>query len=446
MESLGKNLTSKWRTFKSPVSDLDQINVAAHWDYQRDRVFVRSGLEKRRTVRRSKTISGQKAAQQIIVLKAPASCPECGTEWRKRGRLRSITVQDLVFGRDSVKRRIVKYLVQSYRCRGCRHDFDLHEWYLGAHARKWGWNVLAYFVYHIVSLRVPQLTMQHSLNRLFGFNLVRSTLNNLKIKASDYYLVTKQKILDRIIHGGLVHADETQANIKGNPVYVWVLTNLREVVYVLAESREAEFIQDLLKDFKGVLVSDFYAAYDAIECPQQKCPIHLMRDLNDEILSNPFDEDMKSIVLGFAGLVKPMAETIDRRGLKKYFLRKHIKTVDRFYQFLNQSQFKSEAASKCKERFEKNRDKLFTFLRFDDVPWNNNNAEHAIKAFARLRDVISGTSTKKGVDEYLTLLSVAETCEYQGLDFLDFLRSGQKDVETFARSHQHHGHFRMWNC
>jgi len=35
---------------------------------------------------------------------------------------------------------------------------------------------------------------------------------------------------------------------------------------------------------------------------------------------------------------------------------------------------------------------------------------------ARLRDVISGTSTKKGVDEYLILLSVAETCEYQGLD------------------------------
>jgi lipooligosaccharide transport system ATP-binding protein len=33
--------------------------------------------------------------------------------------------------------------------------------------------MLAYFVYHIVALRVPQLTVQHSLNRLFGFDLVR---------------------------------------------------------------------------------------------------------------------------------------------------------------------------------------------------------------------------------------------------------------------------------
>ena len=87
-------------------------------------------------------------------------------------------------------------------------------------------------------------------------------------------------------------------------------------------------------------------------------------------------------------------------------------------------------ASKLKQRFEKNRDKLFTFLYYDGVPWNNNNAEHAIKAFARLRDVLAGSCTKKGIDEYLTLLSVSETCKYRGTDFLDFLRSGETDFET----------------
>jgi len=87
---------------------------------------------------------------------------------------------------------------------------------------------------------------------------------------------------------------------------------------------------------------------------------------------------------------------------------------------------------KCRERFSRNRHKLFSFLEYDGVPWNNNNAEHAIKAFARLRDVISGTSTKKGIEEYLTLSSIAETCEYRGVDFLDFLRSGSKDVHEFV--------------
>ena len=102
-----------------------------------------------------------------------------------------------------------------------------------------------------------------------------------------------------------------------------------------------------------------------------------------------------------------------------------------FLGFLETSEFRSEAALKCKQRFEKNRDTLFTFLRYDGVPGNN--AEHAIKVFARLRDVISGTSSKKGVDEYLTLLSVAETCEYRGLDFLKFLRPGEQDIDAFGK-------------
>ena len=94
----------------------------------------------------------------------------------------------------------------------------------------------------------------------------------------------------------------------------------------------------------------------------------------------------------------------------------------------------SEAALKCKERFVRNRDKLFTFLNYDGVPWNNNNAEHAIKAFARLRDVIAGSTTEKGIEEYMTLLSIRQTCEYSGLDFIDFLRSGEKDVHAFAKN------------
>jgi hypothetical protein len=213
---------------------------------------------------------------------------------------------------------------------------------------------------------------------------------------------------------------------------VWVLTSITEVVYILTESREGEIVQQLLRGFKGVLVSDFYAAYDSIECPQQKCLIHLMRDLNDEILNNPFDQETKLIAVRFAALLKPIVETIDRRGLKTHFLRKHLREVDRFYGFLDRSDFDSDVASKLKQRFKKNHDKLFTFLHYNGVPWNNNNAEHAIKAFARLRDVISGLSTKKGVEEYVTLLSVSETCKYQGIDFLDFLRSGERDVAMFA--------------
>jgi hypothetical protein len=93
------------------------------------------------------------------------------------------------------------------------------------------------------------------------------------------------------------------------------------------------------------------------------------------------------------------------------------------------------AASKWRARLDKDRDTLFTFLSRDGVPWNNNNAEHAIKAFARLRRMIEGLSTPKGIEEYLILLSVCQTCKYSGLDFLGFLSSGETDITRFAASH-----------
>ena len=66
------------------------------------------------------------------------------------------------------------------------------------------------------------------------------------------------------------------------------------------------------------------------------------------------------------------------------------------------------------------------------MPWNNNNAEHAIKAYARARELFQGTPTAKAISEYLVLLSVCETCRNKRIDFLDFLRSGEKDIEVFA--------------
>ena len=66
---------------------------------------------------------------------------------------------------------------------------------------------------------------------------------------------------------------------------------------------------------------------------------------------------------------------------------------------------------------------MFTFLDHDGVPWNNNNAEHAIKRFARHRRYTGALSTEHTLREYLTLASVFETCEFNNVNVLQFLLS-----------------------
>jgi hypothetical protein len=129
-----------------------------------------------------------------------------------------------------------------------------------------------------------------------------------------------------------------------------------------------------------------------------------------------------------------MIETVDQYGLKKRFLGKHRKLVDRFYRNLPDEPSASEVTIKLIERLKRNRGTMFTFLDFDGVPWNNNNAEHAIKAFATLRRVIDGITSERGLQDSLILLSLCETCKYKNVDFLSFLLSGAKNLDDVPAS------------
>jgi predicted RecB family nuclease len=418
----------------SSIQEMEFLRKAAYWNYQRDRVHFRDSNRRVRKARR--VLAGCNTTSmrinKVVVNEVSPECPTCKRISTVPKALRERILYDLHFGHFSIKRWVVKYVYQTYLCWRCQLIFGLDKRF--RKRLKFGWNLVAYFVYQVIELCIPQRVATQNMNRLFGFNLNCCTANTFKARAAEFYRETYQQILCRVAGGALVHADETKANVKGKAAYVWVFTNLCEVAYLYADTREAEVLQTTLAGFKGVLVSDFYAAYDSLDCPQQKCLTHLLRDLNDEILKHPYDEELKQLVVAFARLVKPMVETVDRYGLKRHFLIKHRVFVGRFYKALARTVYQSEAALKCKERFERNREKLFTFLDYDEIPWNNNNAEHAIKAYAALRNVMQGTSTRAGTEEYLILLSICETCEYQGLDFLDFLHSGEKDIEAFAKT------------
>jgi hypothetical protein len=436
IEDLKHPLVNKWREFSSPLSELEFVTKAAHWDYQRDRIYVRSSKRLKRlrsTAKPDAKIMWR--VDKVVRGEVSRQCPRCMRKGVKRGAIRFKRIQEILFGRSSLKRRVFRYEYQPYWCSGCKAVFGVDENRLGpGNHPKCGRSVHALFFYQVIELCIPVRIVAQGLGRLLGLRLDSSAFAFWKRDMAAYYSETHQKILERIISGDLVHADETHVSIKGASAYVWVLTNMHEVAYLYSEGREGELAQTTLSGFKGVLVSDFYAVYDSFDCPQQKCLIHLVRDLNGTMLDNPYDEELKHIVKSFGQLLKVIVEDVDLHGLKRHFLRKHVVAVNRFYRKVVRVEYQSPAALACRDRFEKNRGKLFTFLNFDGVPWNNNNAEHAIKAFAKLRDVIEGSSTEKGIREYLILLSICQTCKYMGVDFLDFLRSGEKDIHAFAES------------
>jgi hypothetical protein len=432
-ESLPHETPFKFRRVQFRLPEFEEINRAACWDCQREKILVKSG---KRLKGNAKKVHKRKLVKprpnRTIDWSAPAECPKCRGFKIWRHEAKSKTVLDIKFGPSGIKKWVTNYLFYRYQCQQCGATFmnTNRAW----SRENYGPNLRALSVYENIELGLPLIKVGAFLKQILGFNIGGTVTNKFKSNAATFYKETQEGLISKITSGHLVHADETKVSLKPGIGYVWAITNLEEAVYFYSPTREGDFVHRLLKDFKGVLVSDFYTAYDSVDCPQQKCLIHLIRDLNDDMLKEPFNEEMKEIASNFVRLLKPMVETVDRYGLKTHFLRKHKKFVDLFFKRLARKDCQTETAVKCKKRLEKNRHTLFTFLDYDNVPWNNNNAEHAIKAFALLRRNFSGVTTEKGIQEYLILLSICETCQFKGIEFLDFLRSGAKDIDLFATS------------
>jgi Transposase IS66 family len=193
--------------------------------------------------------------------------------------------------RHGLKRWITRYVIQRYRCQSCRSTFYPHDrqWTAG----KYGPALAAYAIYQVIELGLPQNRVASSVGQLFGLYISRSTINQFKAAIAQNYVSTYNSLLKQLCGSRLLHVDETRASVVGKDCYVWVLASMEEVAYFYSPNREGSAIQATLREFSGVLVSDFYAAYDAVECPQQKCLIHLIRDLNDDLLKHPFDDRLK---------------------------------------------------------------------------------------------------------------------------------------------------------
>ena len=88
-------------------------------------------------------------------------------------------------------------------------------------------------------------------------------------------------MVERIRGSPVVNADETGWRQDGVNGYVWTFCTPTER-YFLRRGRGKGVVDEALGDsFSGVLVSDFYAAYNHYPGLKQRCWVHLLRDIDE---------------------------------------------------------------------------------------------------------------------------------------------------------------------
>jgi len=415
----------RWEMFGAreyTLKDFKQVIKCSYFDYQREKVFIRTHQHFKTINKYHRKHARTNTRPNRIVILKRYTCPRCNSKRIDKIKGMSHTVIDLRFSKTGVKKWITRTDSSRYHCQKCKHDFSSED--RRPNPRRYGHSLMSWCAYFNAVCGANLSRTRRSLGDLFGIFLDHSKAYLLKRYLTESYEPLYEEVCHAIVRDPILHVDETVVHFRGGASgYVWVLCSMDKVVYSYKPSRETSFLAELLAAFNGVLISDFYTGYDSLNCAQQKCLVHLVRDIDDDLLRNPLDEELKTIASKVGTLLRDIIQSVDRYGLRKRHLGKHKRSVSGFLQSMISKTFVSDLANKYQKRFQKAGAKMFTFLDHDGVPWNNNNAEHAIKRFAKHRREGDGRFTERTLKEYLVLATIFETCEFNNVNVLKFLLS-----------------------
>jgi predicted RecB family nuclease len=202
------------------LPEMEAINKAAYWDYQRERVYVKSGKKLLRCRVPAPTRHDKPKPNTTIGYQEASHCPTCNSKRIYSHGTRSKTHIDLRFMKYGIKRWVVRYLIHRQRCQSCGSIFNSSD--LRRIPGKYGWNLIAYAMYQNIELHLPQLSIDSSMSKLFGLRLPRGWTNKMKRAAAQLYAITHDGLVKKLCSGRLLHVDETNISVRGINGYVWV--------------------------------------------------------------------------------------------------------------------------------------------------------------------------------------------------------------------------------
>jgi predicted RecB family nuclease len=432
-----KSLNNK---VKNPIhQQLESILKFAHADYDKNKINFSDKNDLSNDVRkkpiRTRPLNKYRKVTRIIEASKITKCKKCGNTNLQESRRKAERIKvDLIFSKNSIRKSIIKYVTPYTYCNKCLLYLKSNEFSSKGRPTIYDYGFKIWIVYQRVSMRLPYRSIIKLIEDTFNETLAVNTVTDYLREVAHTYNETEELIIKELLASKFLHVDETQVNIDNINQYVWVFTDGKHVFFKYTKTRDASFIQEFLSTYEGVLISDFYPGYDILKCRHQKCLVHIIRDMNNDLWSNPFDDEFGKFVHGVRDLLLPIMDSIQKYGLKKRHLSKFKKVVEMFYlNNINNHSYKSSLCSKYQDRLIKYRESLFTFLGLDDIPWHNNPAENALRAII-LQLEISLVLHASVIDEYLVLLSIKQTCKYQNKSFLKFLLSKEKHVDLFKDS------------
>jgi len=363
-------------------------------------------------------------------------CPQCGSKL-KNIRQHEQYVSDIP---KIIQPVITRYVMYSGYCGGCqRRVHSQHPEQISQARGAAGVQVgprakaLAADLKHRLGGSYGKVS--EAINDTFGLQVSRSGWCQ-----ADQWLAGKaypvyQELIEAIRRSSVVHADETGWRIGTLSAWLWVFTNQEATVYAIRDNRGSDVVVEILgKEFKGILVSDCFVAYNDKRLAawiKQKCLAHLLKDLKamEERKTGRAVRFAQQLIAVLQAALKLKTEkpTLDPAtfAVCAQDLETQLDTL-----ISRQRNLKDRDNLRFARRLRKHRLHLLRFLYLDGLDATNNQAERQLRPGVIIRKTNGCNRARSGAEAHSILTSVLVTCHQRSVPILDYMVSLQRFGET----------------
>ena len=349
-------------------------------------------------------------------------CPQCQVSLRGRRVIRARQIIEL----PPVQAQVIEHLLVERSCPNCRKRWaprlDLSSRAVGN--QRFGISVQAEVALLREQCRLPFRVIKDYLHHRFGLRVSLGELVALVEGVARRGKALVEGFKDEIRGSPVVNGDETSWREDGQNGYVWSFSTDKVRYFLYSKSRSATVVKEVLgEQFEGVVVSDFYGAYNTHLGLHQRCWVHLLRAIHELKQKHTDDRQLKRWAQavkaiyeeakgykgpnGRLGAVEQKAERVKRqREFEQELMRvcrPHLK--------------KKRLQSRLCERIERFLPELFVFVADARVPSDNNAAERSVRHLVVSRKISGGTRSETGSETKSILASLFGTWRLQQLDF-----------------------------
>jgi len=356
-------------------------------------------------------------------------CPCCGRRLQRCKRTRTRTVEDIIEDLHTV---VTEHTIHRDYCPACKKHVEpvvpdaLPNAKIGNRA-----VALSAWLHYGVGVSISQV--QELLGGQFQTHLSAGGLVAAWQRLAEVLEPWYVRIGDYAKASAVLHADETGWRMNGKTWWLWCFANKASCYYLLDPSRGSPALEKFFAEaFDGVLVTDFWAAYNAFARERQCCLVHLLRELKKVDEHNPGapGPEWKAFAKMLRRLVRDGIRLRKRPDFTPDKYASRIRRIDRRLVALSEATYTDADAARLGKRLRRHTDELFTFLDYPAVTFDNNLAERMIRPAVILRKLSQCNRSEKGAAVQAVLMSVYRTLKLRGHDALATITSALRAYLT----------------